>query len=116
MLRLDLKHESSSHSVVKEAREFAREVDLDLETQFNGEMKNTENAQKLKKITKEKEKKPIDTSWKSRPLHGQYPLQSQKTDVNLHDTHQWLRRAGFKAETEGFVVTAQDQSLFTRNF
>ena len=48
MLRLDLKHESSSHSVVKEAREFAREVDLDLETQFNGEMKNTENAQKFK--------------------------------------------------------------------
>ena len=67
MLRLDLKHESSSHSVVKEAREFVREVDLDLETQFDGEMKNTENAQKLKIIAKEKGKKPIDTSWKSIP-------------------------------------------------
>ena len=30
--------------------------------------------------------------------------------------HQRLRSAGFKAETEGFIVAAQDQSLFTSNF
>ena len=37
--------EKSSHSVVKEARVFAREIDLDLETEFDRKMKNTENAQ-----------------------------------------------------------------------
>ena len=49
MLRLDLKHEKEkgSHSVVKKAKKFAREIDLDLETEFDGEMKNTENAQEL---------------------------------------------------------------------
>ena len=37
--------------------------------------------------------------------------------VDLHDTHQWLRSAGLiKTETEGFIVAAQDQSFFTRNF
>ena len=105
-----LKHEKEkvSHSFVKEAREFAREMDLDLETEFDGEMKNTENARQLKSIAKKKGKKAIDTVWKSKPLHGQYPLPSQKADVDLHDTHHWLRSAGLKVEAEGFVVAAQD--------
>ena len=60
-------------TVVKKAREFAREMDLDLETKFGGEMKNTENARKLKRIANEKGKKAIDTAWKSKPFHGQYP-------------------------------------------
>ena len=43
MLQLALKHdkEKGSQSVVKEAREFARALDLDLETEFDGEIKNT---------------------------------------------------------------------------
>ena len=63
-----------AHSVVKETREFEHEIDLDLETEFDGEMKNTENARKFKRIAKEKGKKAIDTAWKSHPLHVQYPL------------------------------------------
>ena len=53
---LALKHEKEkgSHSVIKEAREFAREIDLALQTEFDGEMKIMENARKLKRIAKEK--------------------------------------------------------------
>ena len=56
MLQLALKHEKDkgSHSVLKEAREFACQKDLELETEFEGEMKNTENARKLKRIAKDK--------------------------------------------------------------
>ena len=67
-------------------------------------MKNTENAQKLKRIAKEKGKKAIDTAWQSKSLHGQYTLRSQKADVDLHDTHQWLRSAGLKAELKGLLL------------
>ena len=117
MLLLALKHgKEGSHSVVKEASKFAREIDLDLETEFDVEMKNTENARKLMKIAKKKGKKAIGTVWKSKSLHDQYPLRNQKTDVDLHDTHQWLRSAELKVETERFIVAAQDQSFFTRNF
>ena len=63
-----------SYSVVKEDKGFEREIDLDLKTELNEEMKNTENTPKLKRIAKEKGKKAIDTAWKSKPLHGQYPL------------------------------------------
>ena len=50
-------------------------------------MKNTENAWKLKRILKEKGKKAINTAWNSKRLHGQYPFQSLKTDVDLHDNY-----------------------------
>ena len=54
ILRLALKHEKEkgSHSVIKEAREFAREIDLDLETEFDGEMKNTKNLKRIEKNLK----------------------------------------------------------------
>ena len=47
MLEVALKHEKekgSSHSVVQEPREFACEINLDLETEFDGEMNNKENT------------------------------------------------------------------------
>ena len=67
-------------------------------------------------IAKKKGNKVINIAFKLKPLHGQYPLQSQEPDVDLHDTHQWLRSTRPKAGTEGFIATAQDQSLFIRSF
>ena len=73
LLPLTDKKEKGSHSVVKEATEFARKIDVDLETKFDVKIKNKENARKLREIAKEKGEKR-DTAWKSKPLHGQHPL------------------------------------------
>ena len=50
-------------------------------------IKNTENARKLIEIAKEKGEKG-NTARKSKSLHSQHPLQSQKADVDIHDIHQ----------------------------
>ena len=47
-------------------------------------------------------------------MHGQYPERVGKPDINQDNTHQWLRNSGLKAETEGFIIAAQDQSLPTK--
>ena len=40
-------------------------------------------------------------------------MRSQKADVDQGNTHPRLCSAGLKGQTESFVITAQDQSLFT---
>ena len=59
MLQLALKHdkEKGSQTVVKEAREFARALDLDLETEFDGEIKNTKMLKSWKELPRKRERR-----------------------------------------------------------
>ena len=43
-------------------------------------------------------------------------MRRQKANVDQGNSHQWLRSAGLKAEIESFIMGAQDQSIFTRNY
>ena len=44
-------------------------------------------------------------------MHGQYPARIKEADVDFKQTNNWLKGTGSKAETEGLIIAAQDQSL-----
>ncbi len=49
-------------------------------------------------------------------MHGKYPRRIKDADVDQVKTNKWLKTHGLTAETEGLIITAQDQSLATRSY
>ena len=73
----------------------------------------TDAAKDLKTTTKERLLELQQEEWKQKALHGKYPTRLQDADVDKNMSVAWMKSAGLKSETEGFIIAAQDQSLNT---
>ena len=67
----------------------------------------------VKQHTKAQALDSIKRKWESKAMNGQYPSRIKEADVDYKQANKWLKGAGLKAETEGLIIAAQDQSLAT---
>ncbi|KAI5725906.1 hypothetical protein M8J77_021558 [Diaphorina citri] len=54
--------------------------------------------------------------WRSKPLHGRHPHDTDHTFVDKIASHAWLVNGALFPETEGFMVAIQDQVVNTKNY
>ena len=116
MLQLVNRHELTKkfHSVGCQSKTFMNELEL-----APIEISEAQPIKGAKIVKQEAERKglgAIKCKWEQKPLHGEYAQRSKDADLDEANTHQWLRCAGLKAETEGIIMAAQDQGLHTRNY
>ena len=117
ILKLVHQHQQTTklHSIIKEARKYESDIDLNIENSPNPDIPATKHAKHVKGAAKTSELKQLDEKWNQKPLHGKYYLRCQQADVDQEATYQWLRSSGLKSEAEGFILAAQVRSLFTKN-
>ena len=101
------------YSVAKESRKFKFHLNMAQE-EIDTNMKPTKAAKDIKKKAKNASLEDMKKGWREKPLHGKYPLRTDHADVDKTTTHQWLSSSSLKGETEGLILTAQDQSISTR--
>ena len=67
---------------------------------------NTTYALRAKAKAKHQGRQRLRSKWELKALHGKYPQRMKQAEVDQDKTHRWLKAAGLKAETEGFIITA----------
>ena len=113
-----IKYENSRklYSIAKENRKYMKELNTEEQEELNQDLAPTKAGKEMKQKSKSESLKNLKSTWEEKYLHGQYLLRANNTDVDQKKTHQWFRSSGLKAETKGFILDAQDQSLLTRNY
>ena len=116
-LKLVNEHEESrkSYSIKKYDNKFKKELNVKEIARKNNETV-TKLAKRVKQHAKSQALDNIKQKWESKAMYEQYPSRITEADVDFKQAHNWLKGTGLKAETEGLIIAAQDQSLATTRY
>ena len=83
MLQLVLTHDKTkkAYSISTQSYKFKRELSI-RQIEENYTNTSTKQARDIKKTAKTEGLKQIKQNWENKPLHGKYPMRSQKGDVD----------------------------------
>jgi len=90
MLKLVHQHQQNKklHSIIKEARKYESDLDLNIENSPNSDLPATKQVKHVKGAAKTSGLKQLDDKWNQKPLHGKYYLRCQQAEVDQAATHQ----------------------------
>jgi len=54
--------------------------------------------------------------WHTKRMHGQLPRNLDEKQVEIEQSHRWLKSGDIKGETESTIVAVQDQAISTNYF
>ena len=97
------------YSISRLSMKFSRELGVPAIPHVEDEA-NTSNGRRTKAKAKHQGRQQLRSKGESKALHGKYPQRVKQADVDQEKTHRWLKAAGLKAETDGFIIAARDQS------
>ncbi len=117
LLQLVTHHEHRKKLLLikKEAAKFKQELNLAPRNTTNRKWSNNEVRPQSKTETKGTRPATGAQGLRGKDNAWHYPKRTKDADVDYVKTNKWLKTHGLKAETEGLIIAAQDQSLATRS-